>query len=201
MEYLMTYGWAIFVVMAVGAGMWRMGILGPGNAMAPSSTGFEALKPVLSTCEVRQSIWDPASYNGFTCQFLNSAGIKINLRDVNVTSDGRQGDFPLIDRSPLYLANGPYLYRIGVGDLGPYCFDPSIFSFCDTSGNNRWIDVAPGSQFSVFLLSLKNDATVFGRIEDGKRYDVSVDITYVIDVGGIKTLKHSVGKVNLPGRS
>ena len=47
MEYLMTYGWAILVVMIVGIAMWRLGVF----SMSPSTltfTGFAKMKPQLA---------------------------------------------------------------------------------------------------------------------------------------------------------
>ena len=46
MEYLMTYGWAILVVMVVGIAMWQLGLFKPNSAM--TATGFSKIKPQLS---------------------------------------------------------------------------------------------------------------------------------------------------------
>jgi len=47
MEYLMTYGWAILVVMIVGIVMWQLGIFNLGGTTL-TSTGFAKIKPQLS---------------------------------------------------------------------------------------------------------------------------------------------------------
>jgi hypothetical protein len=47
MEYLMTYGWAILVVMVVGIVMWQLGIFNMGGATL-TATGFAKIKPQLA---------------------------------------------------------------------------------------------------------------------------------------------------------
>ncbi len=47
MEYLMTYGWAILVVMIVGIVMWQLGIFNMGGTTV-TSTGFAKIKPQLA---------------------------------------------------------------------------------------------------------------------------------------------------------
>ncbi len=49
MEYLMTYGWAILVVMVVGIAMWQLGIFSMGSSSV-SSTGWAKIKPQLAAC-------------------------------------------------------------------------------------------------------------------------------------------------------
>ena len=45
MEYLMTYGWAILVVLIVGIVLWQLGIFNLGGS-SKTSTGFGAIKPL-----------------------------------------------------------------------------------------------------------------------------------------------------------
>ncbi len=45
MEYLMTYGWAILVVMIVGVVLWQLGIFNLGGTVSRTLTGFGAVKP------------------------------------------------------------------------------------------------------------------------------------------------------------
>ena len=44
MEYLMTYGWAILVVMIVGVVLWQLGIFGGGPGAANTARGFGRIK-------------------------------------------------------------------------------------------------------------------------------------------------------------
>jgi len=45
MEYLMTYGWAILVVVIVGVALWYMGVFNLGGS-AKTMTGFGPVKPL-----------------------------------------------------------------------------------------------------------------------------------------------------------
>lgn len=45
MEYLMTYGWAILVVVIVGVVLYNMGIFSPSGATAPGMDGFGNVRP------------------------------------------------------------------------------------------------------------------------------------------------------------
>jgi len=50
MEYLMTYGWAILVVIIVGIVLWQMGVLNPGASTAPGFRGFGMVRPIEYLC-------------------------------------------------------------------------------------------------------------------------------------------------------
>ncbi len=46
MEYLMTYGWAIIVVMIVGLALWNLGIFNLGKTYPKGFSGFSAVRPL-----------------------------------------------------------------------------------------------------------------------------------------------------------
>ena len=70
MEYLMTYGWAILVVIIVGVVLWQMGIFNPSGGTAPGSSGFGS---------VRAKDWSCSIANGPSVQWVNGAGEKITV--------------------------------------------------------------------------------------------------------------------------
>ena len=76
MEYLMTYGWAILVVMIVGIAMWQLGIFNIGGTTV-TSTGFARIKPQLAAVSLR-------SNGNFEGVFTNGAGARINIDTVNI---------------------------------------------------------------------------------------------------------------------
>jgi len=49
MEYLMTYGWAILVVMVVGIVMWQMGVFNVGGSSPPRVSGANYQRPIDAT--------------------------------------------------------------------------------------------------------------------------------------------------------
>jgi hypothetical protein len=89
MEYLMTYGWAILVVIIVGVVLWQMGIFNPSGGTAPGFSGFGSVRPKDWSCSV--------SNDETRIQYVNAAGESIN---VTATS----GD--CLDPTGTIVANG-----------------------------------------------------------------------------------------------
>ncbi len=71
LEYMMTYGWAILIIVIVAAGLYSLGIFSPTNSASTSITGFSGLGSVQAEC-------------------IGSQGLEISLGDalsntINVT--------------------------------------------------------------------------------------------------------------------
>jgi len=66
MEYLMTYGWAILVVMLVGVALWQMGLFEFGGTIPTRVSGFNYQKPIDATLE-----FSPTCANGVECVRLS----------------------------------------------------------------------------------------------------------------------------------
>jgi hypothetical protein len=64
MEYLMTYGWAILVVVIVGVVLWQMGIFNPSGSIAAGSDGFGTIKPAEWACDAVTGDLSLAVING-----------------------------------------------------------------------------------------------------------------------------------------
>ncbi len=79
MEYLMTYGWAILVVMIVGIVMWQLGIFNMGST-AVTASGFSRLKPQLAAVAM-------VAGGDSTFVFTNGAGATITLLSAGVETD------------------------------------------------------------------------------------------------------------------
>ncbi len=79
MEYLMTYGWAILVVMIVGVMLWKMGVFGGNPEGINMANGFAKMKP-----------FEPGikydTVNGLSFILSNGAGTFIS--DLNITAGG-----------------------------------------------------------------------------------------------------------------
>jgi hypothetical protein len=75
MEYLMTYGWAILVVMIVGVVLWQLGVfnVGQGNLVV---TGFVKMQPLTPSIAYRGA--------AFTGSFTNALGTTIKLANVTI---------------------------------------------------------------------------------------------------------------------
>ncbi|MBD3261895.1 MAG: hypothetical protein GF334_09565 [Candidatus Altiarchaeales archaeon] len=81
MEYLMTYGWAILVVMIVGIVMWQLGIFGGGPVGSCSMAGFSTVKPQLMLIQAKSS----GSFHG---SFLNAQGLPVTVTGYNFQYGG-----------------------------------------------------------------------------------------------------------------
>ena len=84
MEYLMTYGWAILVVMVVGIVMWQLGIFNLGGVTATTSTGFPRIKPQLPLVKVQ------AGTGTVEATFTNGAGGPLTIEAFNATIGSQQ---------------------------------------------------------------------------------------------------------------
>jgi len=209
MEYLMTYGWALLVILILGVFLWHIGVLNISTSIAPTSQGFHTLRPVLATCRMEKGVWRP-DYYGFGCQFTNNVGREIRIRDLNLTVDGKSCRYMQIDVVPTFTAGmSDYLYRqcnsenldcplITCGGLQKRCLCPP--------GNDCYLTVPKDKQFSVMTLSniLAIPAGPIGlgpcaNILSGHKYEVKVGFTYEVEVGDVKSLKMDEGIIQLSG--
>ena len=78
MEYLMTYGWAILVVMIVGVVLWQLGVFKVGQT-STTTTGWAKLSPLSSSI-----VYASATQN-FSAQFNNLNGVPIRVKSVVCT--------------------------------------------------------------------------------------------------------------------
>ena len=76
LEYLMTYGWAILIIIVVGGVLYYYGVFSPGKIVGESKVGFS--KVDIDTWSV-----DPAT-NSMNIMFWNKVGKDINITEVDV---------------------------------------------------------------------------------------------------------------------
>jgi hypothetical protein len=69
-EYLMTYGWAILVVLVVGVVMWQMGFLEMSRGATPDKRGFSQVTPL---------DWFMKPDGTFSAVVVNNAGTILNV--------------------------------------------------------------------------------------------------------------------------
>jgi hypothetical protein len=216
MEYLMSYGWAILVVMVVGASLWQLGILKMGGSVAPTSSGFQLMRPLLQHCLFKASIPQ------FSCRFSNNAGSDIYIRDVSVRVNGKYCGLPQAYRSDSANAESRYgeLWKI-VDSSG----NPVLFFFWDRVGGfyapAAGLGVGDGvlaKKEELFWITteswfppntantgaddpclyLKPGTPLNQRRDAGNRFVMDVDITYYQKIGEVIALKHSLGSIQLP---
>jgi hypothetical protein len=84
-EYLMTYGWAILVVLIAGVVMWQMGFLDLGRNVQPGRRGFSQITPL---------DWSLNQSNHFTVVIQNNAGTILRVNDGNTAAALISGNAP-----------------------------------------------------------------------------------------------------------
>ncbi len=101
MEFLMTYGWAILVVLAAIGALAYFGILSPSKFLPSSFT----MTGGISAGEYKVSAGMPAT---LTFGIINNIGdqITINETDVNTTNLGSAVDCQIANTTQISLANG-----------------------------------------------------------------------------------------------
>ena len=77
LEYLMTYGWAILVIVIVAAVLYSLGIFSPSSSLSTTITGFSNLGTVNAVC---------LGGTSFTISMGDSIGYPINITQINLTS-------------------------------------------------------------------------------------------------------------------
>ncbi|MDD5112022.1 MAG: hypothetical protein PHG85_05715 [Candidatus Altiarchaeota archaeon] len=75
-EYMMTYGWAILILLGLGVVLWRMGILSIGQDTTPGERGFSQVTPLDWRCLKSGSV---------QITVTNEAGVILNLTAANAT--------------------------------------------------------------------------------------------------------------------
>lgn len=78
MEYLMSYGWAILIIVVIGAALYALGVLNP-ESYPRNNENISAYCSSLSYENVKENVTCRASYNiaeGCVCdvKFLNENG-------------------------------------------------------------------------------------------------------------------------------
>ncbi len=134
LEYLMTYGWAILIIVIVAAVLYSFGIFSP-SSVPSTVTGFSGLGSITAQC-----------YSGglLRISFGNSIGKMINITNITVTdiTTGQVSSFSgnsTLDPNPEIFSDGAYVF--------------SIKHICPSSGSKYSLRVnvnytIPGSTFS-----------------------------------------------------
>jgi hypothetical protein len=84
MEYLMTYGWAILIVIIVAAALFALGVFNPATYTQSTATGFTGF-------QIPSGGWQFTSGGVLTLQLKNMAGANINITNVQATYAGTSG--------------------------------------------------------------------------------------------------------------
>jgi len=102
MEYLMTYGWAILIVIIVAAALYALGVFNPATFTGRTATGFQVIGA--------PSDWDLNSSGGVTLVMSNSKmSTTLTIINISATISGNS-------------ANSVINYSIGPGATNQYVY-------------------------------------------------------------------------------
>ena len=175
MEYVMTYGWAVLVVMIIGVAMWQAGIFNT----SPSSVnilGFAKIKP-----QVAGTGLTAGPIGEFKGTFTNAFGGKIILTAVRIKNHN----------------TGVIICCSHAAAHPTDCVNPTTINIAgrDTiatfTGNPPRI--ASGDSFSLYL----KPCTITGA-KQGEAYDIQIEMDYN-SISGKYLLPHTeVGELRGP---
>ncbi len=77
-EYLMTYGWAIIVILIIGATLWYLGVFDVRQKVTTFS-GFSKIKPLESSLLLTPD-------GNFSGIFVNGAGYPVNITNITIVN-------------------------------------------------------------------------------------------------------------------
>ena len=126
LEYMMTYGWAILVIVIVAAVLYSLGIFSPSSSLSTTITGFSNLGQVTAQCYSNLTGSGFSQNVGLVLTFGNAVGYPINISSINVTDSILSKSFH-INTSDLISPNG-------ISEI----FD--IPNVCPQSGGSRFSD-------------------------------------------------------------
>jgi hypothetical protein len=201
MEYLMSYGWAILVVMVVGAALWQLGIFNMGGSVPPTSSGFSTVKPILGNCKLQNGVFpDNQVENGFNCEFINTVDkiyIQFIVLKINGGYCGWNG--AIMSKNPdLWMP--PWFSELYVRCIAGNC----VYFTCSNSGNPN-----PACNSAGELMVEKDRIVSFQawdagagtspcqNIKRGVKSEVFIDVIYRADFGGVSSIKHDTGTIRI----
>ncbi len=112
MEYLMTYGWAILIVIIVAAAMYSLGIFNPSTWTGTRATGFANIGSPVD--------WVYQSDGEFNITLKNSLGSPITITGVTAACGTAGADVTLVNMSTQTVGAGSTIeYFTNVTNCAP----------------------------------------------------------------------------------
>jgi uncharacterized protein (UPF0333 family) len=86
LDFMMTYGWAIVLVVIIAVAMFAMGLFDPSNFIGSKAAGFAG---------ATVTGWSMDSAGTFTIKVINNVGNPISLTGINVTIGSTSINIPV----------------------------------------------------------------------------------------------------------
>ncbi len=100
LEYMMTYGWAILIIVIVAVILYSFGIFNPSSSISTTITGFSGLGSVTAQCMMN---------SGLRIELGDNLGYTINITEINITSNGA---IQIIHPNKIITPQGTYIFYI-----------------------------------------------------------------------------------------
>ena len=124
LEYMMTYGWAILIIVIVAVILYSMGIFNPSSSVSSTVTGFSGLGSVTAECTANGVL--RISVGDSTGNLINVTGI--TAKDPSITKTVNFKPNSTVDPNPLIRSGSSYIFSV-----------PNI---CPSAGTHYAITVA-----------------------------------------------------------
>lgn len=105
MEFMMTYGWALMIIIAIIGAMFALGIFNVQTFIGSQASGFP---------QIGATAWNLNSNGVFTIKLTNRAGSDVNITSIGATMNGQTITYT--NNTP--LAEGADTGAITVGTFG-----------------------------------------------------------------------------------
>lgn len=104
LEYMMTYGWAILIIVIVAAVLYSLGIFNPSANAGTTATGFTPFTVLAQQC---------SAANGLLVQFGNNAGTTITWVSETITASSGLTATAGNTTSGTTIAGGSKIVKVG----------------------------------------------------------------------------------------
>jgi len=132
LDFLMTYGWALLIIVLIIAALFALGVFDIGSFVGSRASGFT---------EVGIVAWTLASDGTFTAMFENHAGKSITINAINATYKGETVGYS----TPVDLGNGK---RSGTLTIGTFTSPDAAGSSYTITVDIAYTDPATGFVYS-----------------------------------------------------
>ncbi len=197
LEFLMSYGWAILIVLVVGFAIWQLGFFRSSGGGAISN-GFQGLKPLLPSCKMGSDVFFPESfdYNGFTCLFKNTWGIDVQIQHIAFSVNNMTCQKMIVEYE------GSAISRDCDNETA-YCPDLAC-SGSECIQSSGPLVIPKYATFGVSVVSTQSWHVQHSNepcwyINWAEKYSIPIDIVYSVNIGGKTVKKHSVGEIFISG--
>ncbi len=108
LEYMMTYGWAILIIVIVAVILYSMGIFNPSSSITTTITGFSGLGSVTAQCTANGVL--RISVGDSTGNLINITGI--TAKDPAITKISNFKPNSTVDPNPLIRSGSSYIFSV-----------------------------------------------------------------------------------------